>query len=176
MGVWLSAGAMGLSAAELAADIVCVNVLAYMGFELAANLRALGEVAAYARYVATCCGVRRRRRHPGGAVPRPAGEEARGAALQAVGQECGGLAGRVLNRVRRIEGLLAAGPRTTVDYASGAGDVVVSLDSAGRLAGVSLSAGCTSRYSAAELTALLNSMLGAAGRATVVGRRQPIPA
>lgn len=165
---------MGLSAADLAADIVCVNVLAYLDFESSRNLRAHDEVAAYARYVATCCGVRRRPR-PGGAVPLPAGEEAPGPAWQAVGQGYGGLAGRVLNRVRRIEGLLAAVPRTTVDYVSGAGDVVVSLDSAGRLAGVSLSAGCTSRYSAAELTALLNSMLGAAGRATV-GRRQPISA
>lgn len=165
---------MRLSAAELSADIVCVNVLAYLRFELAHNLRTHDEVAAYAGFVATCCG-----RHRRGIGPVAARGESRGAVWPAgAPQEGGELAGRVLARVKRIEGLLAAAPRTNVEFASNDGDVVVlSLDSTGRLVSVSLAPGCTVRYSAAELEELINGALGAAGASGVVSRRrQPIPA
>lgn len=171
--IGLSAGAMVLSAAELAADIVCVSVLAYMRFELAQNLRARDEVAAYARFVATCCG-----RHRRGTGPVAAREESRDAARPAAvaPQERGVLAGRVLARVKRIEALLAAVP-VSGESARDAGEVVVSVDSAGRLVGVSLPPECTVRYRAAELEEVLNRTLGAVSTpAAVSRRRQPIPA
>lgn len=164
---------MVLSAAELAADIVCVSVLAYMRFELAQNLRARDEVAAYARFVATCCGRNRR-----GTGPVAAREESRDAARPAAvaPQERGVLAGRVLARVKRIEALLAAVP-VSGESARDAGEVVVSVDSAGRLVGVSLPPECTVRYRAAELEEVLNRALGAVSTpAAVSRRRQPIPA
>ncbi|BCO65383.1 hypothetical protein MINTM008_55470 (plasmid) [Mycobacterium intracellulare] len=174
---------MVLSAAELAADIVCVSVLAYMRFELAQNLRARDEVAAYARFVATCCG-----RHRRGTGPVAAREESRDAARPAAvaPQERGVLAGRVLARgvlagrvlarVKRIEALLAAVP-VSGESARDAGEVVVSVDSAGRLVGVSLPPECTVRYRAAELEEVLNRTLGAVSTpAAVSRRRQPIPA
>ncbi|WP_142279498.1 hypothetical protein [Mycobacterium arosiense] len=168
LGVRLSIGAMSLSAAELAADILCLNVLGYMRVELAQEVRARHEVVAYARFVAAHCG----RRRPG-AVP-VAAKEVRGAALQAAAREHDGLARRVLDRMKRIEALLAAAP-VNLQSASDEGDVVVSVDSAGRLVGLSLAPGCTSRHTAAELEELLNSALGVAGASAAVSG-QPISA
>ena len=97
-----------------------------------------------------------------------------GAALQAVAQERDTLAGRVLARVKRIEALQAAA-RVNVECASGEGDVVLSVDSAGRLVGLSLAPSCTTGYINVELEELLNSMLSAAGK-TTASSRQLIPA
>ena len=153
--VGLSPAAMRLSAAELASDIVCVNVLATMMFQVSKNRRAQHELAVYARFVATCCGTRRRQRQAGMASTA---EDA----LQSSGEEYDRLTGQVLARVKRIEALLASAP-ANVEWVGGQ-DVVVSVDPGGRLAGLWLSPRCTTRYSAVELEDLLNGVLAAGGR------------
>ena len=152
--VGLSPAAMRLSSAELANDVVCVNVLAAMMFQVSQNLRAQHELALYARFVATYCGSRRRQRQAGMAS---AAEDA----LQSSGEECDRLTGQVLARVKRVEALLAGAP-ANVEWVGGE-DVVVSVDSTGRLAGLWLSPRCTTRYSTVELEDLLNGVLAEAG-------------
>ena len=153
--VGLSSAAMCLSSAELANDVVCVNVLATMMFQVSQNVRAQHELAVYARFVATCCGSRRRQRQAGMA------STARDA-LQPSGGEYDRLTGQVLTRVKRIEALLAGAP-ANVEWVGGE-DVVVSVDPTGRLAGLWLSPRCTTHYNAVELEELLNSVLAAAGK------------
>ena len=152
--VGLSPAAMRLSSAELANDVVCVNVLATMMFQVSKNVRAQHELALYARFVATCCGTQRRQRQTGMASTA---EDA----LQPSGEEYDRLTGQVLARVKRIEALLASAP-ANVEWVGGE-DVVVSVDPAGRLAGLWLSPRCTTRYGAVELEDLLNGVLAEAG-------------
>jgi hypothetical protein len=153
--VGLSSAAMYLSSAELANDVVCVNVLATMMFQVSQNVRAQHELAIYARFVATCCGSRRRQRQAGMA------STARDA-LQSSGEEYDRLIGQVLTRAKRIQALLAGAP-ANVEWVGGE-DVVVSVDPTGRLAGLWLSPRCTTHYNAVELEELLNSVLAAAGK------------
>jgi hypothetical protein len=153
--VGLSPAAMRLPAADLASDIVRVNVLASMMFQASQNLRAQHELAVYARFVATCCGSRRRQRQAGMASTA---EDA----LQSSGEEYDRLTGQVLTRVKRIQALLAGAP-ANVEWVGGE-DVVVSVDPTGRLAGLWLSPRCTTHYNAVELAELLNSVLAAAGK------------
>jgi hypothetical protein len=152
--VGLSQAAMCLSSADLANDVVCVNVLATMMFQVSQNVRAQHELARYARFVATCCGTQRRQRQTG--MASTAEDPS-----QASGEEYDTLTGQVLARVNRIEALLACAP-ANVEWVGGQ-DVVVSVDPAGRLAGLWLSPRCTTRYSAVELEDLLNGVLAAAG-------------
>ena len=159
--VGLSSVAMRLSAADLACDIVCVNVLASMTSQVSQNLRTQDELAVYARFVATCCGSRRPQRLAGVA---PAADDA----LQDSGEEHDGLNRQVLARVKRIEALLAGAP-SNAEWIGGENDVVVTADPAGRLAGLWLSPRCTTRYSAVELEDLLNGVLAAVGRSADPG-------
>jgi hypothetical protein len=152
--VGLSPAAMRLSSAELANDVVCVNVLATMMFQVSQNLRAQRELALYARFVSTYCGSRRRQRQ---ADMASAAEDA----LQSPGEEYDRLTGQVRARVKHIETLLAGAP-ANVEWVGGE-DVVVSVESTGRLAGLWLSPRCTTRYSAVELEDLLNGVLAEAG-------------
>jgi hypothetical protein len=153
--VGLSPAAMHLSSAELANDVVCLNVLASMMFQVSQNLRAQHELAVYARFVATCCGSRRRQRQAGMASTA---EDA----LQSSGEEYDRSTGQVLTRVKRIQALLAGAP-VNVEWVGGE-DVVMSVDPTGRLAGLWLSPRCTTHYNAVELEELLNSVLAAAGK------------
>jgi hypothetical protein len=154
--IGLSADAIRLPAAELARDIMCVNVLAIMMFQALKNRRAKREVAIYARFIAKCCSSRPRRQE--GPAVTPAGAETR----HVCGHTDDDVADRVLARLERIDALLADVP---VDV-RGEGGVVVSVDPAGRLAGLSLAPHCTTRYSVAELEKLLNNALTAAGEST----------
>lgn len=125
-----------MSAAELATDIVCVTVLAYMRFQSARNLRAHDEVAAYAGFVATCCG-RQRQKAAGGAGSAAASEAAGVAASDALASRDDRLPARVEAHVKRIQTLLISTRSAPLDIecANVDGDVVLSVDPGGRLVG-----------------------------------------
>jgi hypothetical protein len=156
---------MCLSAAELANDVVCVNTLAAMRIQVAQNMRTRAELAAYVAFADRCCGIRRRQRSAAitpvvdaMVTPYAVQDHQRAAEL-------------VMARLKRIEQLLADVPGTT-ERVGGRGDVVVSVDAAGRLLGLWLSPCCMNLASAAELEDLINRVLvdiktpGDAGRLT----------
>lgn len=163
--VRLSPWVMCLSAAELANDVVCVNTLAAMRIQVAQNTRTRAELAAYVAFADRCCGVRRRQRS---AARMPAVDVT---ATLDTGQDHKRVAAHAVARLKRIEQLLADVPATT-DQVGGRGDVVVSVDAAGRLLGLWLSPCCMNLASAAELEDLINRVLvdikspGYAGRLT----------
>ena len=124
--VGLSPAAMRLSAAELASSIVCVNVLAYMTFQVSQGCRQRDELDVYARFVATRCrdGLRQ---SPNDVASRVM------AAPQHPDHDHVELGHRVRTRVKGIEALLAGVP-TNVEWIGGERDVVATADPSGRLA------------------------------------------
>jgi hypothetical protein len=144
---------MRLSAAELASGIVCVNVLAYLMFQVSQGHRTQDELAVYARFVATRCRAGRRQR-PAGLV---SGVKA---ASQSLGEDYDELGRLVRGRVKGIEALLAEAP-ANVEWIGGERDVVVTADPCGRLSSLWLSPRCTTHYSAVELAGRLNRVLAA---------------
>jgi len=150
--VWLSPWAMCLSAAELANDVVCVNTLAAMRIQVAQNTRARAELAAYAAFADRCCGVRRRQ---GSATRMPVVDAT---ATLCRGQGHKRVAARVMARLKGIEELLADSP-ATIDRVGDRGDVVLSVDAAGRLLGLWLSPRCMNLASADELEDVINRVL-----------------
>lgn len=153
--VGLSPAAMRHSAAELASGIVCVNVLAYLMFQVSEERRTQDELAVYARFVTTRCRAGRRQSPAGfasGVV----------AASQPPGEDYDELGRRVRARVKGIEALLADAP-ASVEWIGGERDVVVTADLYGRLSSLWLSPRCTTHYSADELEGLLNRVLASVG-------------
>jgi hypothetical protein len=152
MRIRLSPRAMCLSAAELANDVVCVNTLAAMRLQVTQHARTPAEFAAYATYVDRCCGIRRGQRP----VARTPAADAM--VTPYVVQDHQRAAALVVGRLKRIEALLADALGIT-ERVGGRGDVVVSVDAAGRLLGLWLSTRCMDLASAAELEDVINRAL-----------------
>ena len=152
--VRLSPWVMQLSAAELANDIVCVNVLAAMMFQVSQDRRPQHQLSVYADFVTRFCGSRRRQNRTGRVPLIPA-------LTQRLSDDHDSLSRQLLARVKRIEDLLAGAP-ANVEFVGGQGDVVVSVDPAGQLANLWLSPRCMNLYRAADLEGLLNHVLATA--------------
>lgn len=152
MRVRLSPWVMRLSAAELANDVVCVNTLAALRLQVAQNVRSRAELAAYATYVDRCCGIRRWQR----SVARMPAAVAKATPRKCQDHER--VAADVMKRVKRIEELLSCASATTKKCA-GRSDLVVSVDSVGRLTALWLSRRCMQLASAAELEDVINRAL-----------------
>ena len=153
--VGLSPAAMRSSAAELASCIVCVNVLAYMTFQVSQGRRTRDELDVYACFVATRC------RGGHGQTPDDVVSGVK-AAPRPPDQDPDELGQRVLLRAKGIQVLL---DKATANFESSCGerDVVVTADPSGGLAALWLSSRCTSHYSAVELESLLNRVLAGVG-------------
>lgn len=152
MRVRLSPWVMRLSAAELANDVVCVNTLAALRLQVTQNARTPAELAAYATYVDRCCGIRRGQ---SSTARMPAAD------AMATPHKCQDhkrVAADVMGRLKRIEALLSYASATTEKFA-GRSDLVVSVDTAGRLTRLWLSRRCMHLASAAELEDVINRAL-----------------